>query len=420
MKIKSYFAESIQAAMEKARVELGPEAMLVSSKKVDSELRHLGAYEVVFGLAQESAPARPLTRASLPAAGRKAAPLLEAASTPRATDHLAQELADLRKQIETVSHSVSRQNYQLRWTGANASPELQELHAQLLAADFSDEMAQDLVRGVQARLGNGLGHGLGNGLGNDPRDAARPSRRGDTLTGDRLTGDRLQATLNEEIAARLTVAPSLGNPLGQAGERRIVVLVGAPGSGKTTTLVKLAVRQGVAARVPVQILSTDTLRLGGAEQLASYARIIGAGFRAVHSASGLDQAIDEYKTKKLFLIDTPGYDAANMEEAAELVAFLKRNPQAEVQLVLPASLRATVAARILERFAPFAPSKILFTQLDEADTAGAVLEPALRSGLPVSFLSKGQQIPEDIEEASLSRLMEKLPVAPRAARLTAA
>ena len=400
MKIKSYFAESIQDAMEKARTELGPDAMLVSSKKVDSELRHLGAYEVVFGLAQESAPARPLSRVNVATAQRAAMPLLEAAaSAPRASDHLVQELADLRKQIETVSRSVSRQNYQLRWTGANASPELQELHAQLLSADFSDEMAQDLVRGVQVRLQN------------DSHDSARQSRRGETLS-----ADLLQATLNEEIETRLTVAPALG----KAGDRRIVVLVGAPGSGKTTTLVKLAVRQGIAARVPVQILSTDTLRLGGAEQLASYARIIGAGFRAVHSAGGLEQAIDEYRTKKLFLIDTPGYDAANIEEAAELIAFVKRNPQVEVQLVLPASLRATAAARILQRFAPFEPAKILYTRLDEADTPGAVLEPALRSGLPVSFLGSGQQIPEDLEEASTSRLMEKLPVGARLARLTAA
>jgi flagellar biosynthesis protein FlhF len=400
MKIKSYFAESITEAMERARVELGPDAMLVSSKKVDSELRHLGAYEVIFGLAQESAPARRVAQANASLApARLATPLLEAAPGPRRTDDLVHELADLRKQIETVSRSVSRQNYQLRWTGANASPELQELHAQLLAADFSDEMAQELVRGVQVRLQD------------DGREPARLSRRGDMLS-----AELLQATLNEEIDERLTVAPSLGAP----GERRIVVLVGAPGSGKTTTLVKLAVRHGVAARVPVQILSTDTLRLGGAEQLASYARIIGAGFRAVHSAAGLEQAIDEYKTKKLFLIDTPGYDAANIEEASELIAFLSRNPHVEVQFVLPASLRTTSASRMLQRFAAFGPRKLLFTRLDEADTPGAVLEPALRSGLPVSFLGKGQQVPEDLEEASKSRLMEKLPVAARAARLTAA
>ncbi len=332
--------------------------------------------------------AKACARAAPLAIARPAAALLETPPATRRNDDLVQELADLRQQIETVSRSVSRQNYQLRWTGANASPELQELHAQLLAADFSDEMAQDLVRGVQARFED------------KSLESGRLSRRSEFLS-----PELLQATLHEEIDERLTVAPSLAGP----GERRIVVLVGAPGSGKTTTLVKLAVRQGMAARLPVQILSTDTLRLGGAEQLASYARIIGAGFHAVHSIAGLEQAIEEYRTKKLFLIDTPGYDAANIEEASELIAFLKRNPQVEVQLVLPASLRATSAARMLQRFAPFGPRKLLFTRLDEADTPGAVLEPAMRSGLPVSFLGTGQQVPEDLEEASKSRLMEKLP-----------
>lgn len=401
MRIKSYFAESIQDAMERARLELGPEAMLVSSKRVDSDLRHLGAYEVVFGLAQEEgSPLRAAgarNTASLPAAAPMS--MFDSAPAPRRTGDLVQELADLRKQIETVSRSVSRQNYQLRWTGANASPELQELHAQLLTADFSDDMAQDLVRGVQARLPE------------DPREYGRLSRRSESLT---LEG--LQSNLNAEIEERLKVAPSVGG----TGDRRIVMLVGAPGSGKTSTLVKLAVRHGVAARMPVQILSTDTLRLGGAEQLASYARIIGAGFRAVHSTTGLEQAIEEYKTKRLFLIDTPGYDAANLDEAAGLIDFLNRNPHVEVHLVLPASLRASSTARLLQRFAPFKPSKLLFTRVDEADTPGALLEPALRSGLPVSFLGTGQQVPEDLEAASIPRLMEKLPLAARAARLSAA
>ena len=91
-----------------------------------------------------------------------------------------------------------------------------------------------------------------------------------------------------------------------------------------------------------------------------------------------------------------------------------------MQLVLPAFLRATAAARILKRCEVFSPAKLLFTRLDEVETAGAVIEPALRSGLPVSFLSTGQQIPEDIEDASLARLLERLPVAARAARRTAA
>jgi flagellar biosynthesis protein FlhF len=397
MRIKSYFAESIQDAMERARLELGADAMLVSSKRVDSELRHLGAYEVVFGLAEENRSMIPVLRKNLPLI--TGVPLPDLQPARQRTDDLAQELADLRKQIESVGRSVSRQNYQLRWTGANVSPELGELHAQLLASDFSDETSQDLVRGVQTRLQEGT------------RDYARLSRAREFPNAEVLSN-----LLSEEIDHRLRVSPSLGGPM----ERRIIVLVGASGSGKTSTLVKLAVKHGIAARIPVQIFSTDTLRLGGAEQLASYSRIIGAGFRAVHSADVLSHVIEEYKTKKLFLIDTPGYDATNIDEASGLIAFLRRTPEAEVHMVMPASLRATSATRLLQRFAVFEPSKLLLTRIDEAETAGAVLEPALRSGLPVSFLGIGQQVPEDLEEASKSRLLERFPSAARSAHVTAA
>jgi flagellar biosynthesis protein FlhF len=256
-----------------------------------------------------------------------------------------------------------------------------------------------------------LVHGVQTRLQEASRDYSRLSSARELPNADVLLN-----LLGAEIDQRLRVSPFLGDP----SERRIVVLVGASGSGKTSTLVKLAVKHGIAARTPVQILSTDTLRLGGAEQLASYSRIIGAGFRAVHSADVLAHVIEEYKTKKLFLIDTPGFDGTNMEEASELIAFLHRTPEAEVHLVMPASLRATSAARLLQRFAAFEPRKLLLTRLDEAETAGAVLEPALRSGLPVSFLGTGQQVPEDLEEASKSRLLERFPSAARAAHVTAA
>ncbi|MGH9638675.1 MAG: hypothetical protein ACRD3Y_01320, partial [Bryobacteraceae bacterium] len=141
MKIKSYFANSVQEAMEKARAELGAEAMLVHSKNTDAELRHLGAYEVVFGVS-----AHPTGAAAL-----KAAP---EAATPERGDALLEEMAELRRQIEGVKRSVSRQSAHLRLAGLERWPELEKLYEQLLAADFSSETAQDLVQAAR-RLTDG-------------------------------------------------------------------------------------------------------------------------------------------------------------------------------------------------------------------------------------------------------------------------
>lgn len=387
MRIKSYFAPSVQEAIERARIELGPEAMLMSSKKTAPEQSRLGAYEVVFGISNESS-------AVAAAAGSKTAP----SAAPENPNVLVRELADLRKQIENVRRSVSRQGYS-RKSGAHALPEFEELYEWLIAADFSDEVAHDLVESVAVRVAK------------PPRDSAR------TLRDKGSPPELLCGALREELEERFRVSPELGPP---DAEQRVVAFVGPSGAGKTTSLVKLALKYGVASRIPLQIFSTDTLRIGGSEQLGAYARIMGVGFQAVPTMAALEQALEECRAKKLVLIDTPGYGSTEIEEAAELKSFLSRNPHVEVQLVLSATLRPSVLSSILGRFAIFRPSKLLFTHLDDAEMPGGVVDASIRSGLPISFLANGQQIPDDLEQASKERLADKLFERVRAAALAAA
>lgn len=377
MRIKSYFAPSVQEAIERARLELGPEAMLMSSKKTGPESSRLGVYEVVFGISPE-------TRAGSQADPKSVCAVAEAGDS----GVVARELADLRKQIENVRRSVSRQGYS-RQSGIERHPEFAQLEEMLLAADFSEEMAHELIESVAARTANPQL--------NTAHDAPGEQRP--------LSLELLCSLLREEIERRVRMSPELGVP---DLEQRVIAFVGPSGAGKTTSLVKLALKYGIASRTPLQIFSTDTLRVGGSEQLGTLARILGVAFQATPTMAALEQALEECRSKRLILIDTPGYGSAEMSEAGDLKAFLSKNPHVEVQLVIPATLRATAMAAVLARFAIFHPSKILFTHLDDAEAPGAVLDPAMRSGLPISFLATGQQIPDDLEEASQAVLTDKL------------
>lgn len=360
--------------MDKARQELGSEAMLISSKKTGPESSRLGAYEVVFGVTGETSP-RARAQSSAPSATvERAAP-----ANPEGSDALARELADLRKQIENVRRSVSRQGYS-PVSGTHKAPEFGELYEMLVEADFSDETAHELVQAVAAR------------------NAFADNRS--------ISPDTLSRALREEVEQRFRVSSELDVP---HGGQRITAFVGPSGAGKTTALVKLALRYGVATRTPSQIFSTDTLRVGGSEQLGAYARIMGVSFQAVSSTAALEQALEEIRgSKKLIFIDTPGYSPAEMEEAAELRSFLGRNPHVDVQLVLPATMRGSAISSALKRFSIFHPSKVFFTHLDEIETTGGIVDAAIRSALPISFLSTGQQIPEDLEGASKAVLTDKL------------
>ena len=126
----------------------------------------------------------------------------------------------------------------------------------------------------------------------------------------------------------------------------------------------------------------------------------------MHSIAGLSQTLEENRAKRLVLIDTPGFGPGDMEEAEQLAGFVKRNPEIEVQLVLPAYSRLSALENWSKRFEIFRPSKLLFTHLDEIETTGGILEHAMKTGLPLSFLTDGQGIPQDIAEATKPRLTD--------------
>ncbi|HEY6990917.1 MAG TPA: hypothetical protein VH369_21150 [Bryobacteraceae bacterium] len=375
MRIKSYFAGSVQEAIESARTELGPEAMLLHSKKTEWELRSLGAYEVVFGVAADGG--------GYTAAAAGVETTTAPAGTPEPPEELVRssevvkELADLRKQIETVRRSVVRQA--VARNGSALAPTAgsvyaEEICARLLATGFSEEFAAEIAEAVEARAGT------------SPH-AARS-----------VPESRYEAALDAEFDRRLQVEPLLA---GETGEARRVLFAGPAGAGKTSSLIKLAIRCSLEAQLPVQILSLDTLRVGGWEQLAAYARIAGLPFEVVHHPALLGKTLDEYG-KRLILMDSPGFSPAELDDMPELPRGV------EVHLTLPATATARSAGRMLERFAVWRPTKLLFTHLDEMETPGALLETAMRSGLPVSFLADGRQIPEDIREASKAELLAPL------------
>lgn len=372
MRIKSYFAASVQEAIESARTELGPEAMLLHSKKTEWELRSLGAYEVVFGVTAD-AGGYAGTAAGVETTAAPAT-LAEQPEELVRSSEVVKELADLRKEIETVRRSVVRQAVSRSGSAlapAAGSIYAEEICARLLAAGFSEDFAAEIAEAAEMRAGMLL-------------QAARNAAE-----------SRYEAALDAELDRRLCVEPL------PAGEARRVLFAGPAGAGKTSSLIKLAIRYSLEAQLPVQILSLDTQRVGGWEQLAAYARIAGLPFDVVHHPALLGKTLDEYG-KRLILIDSPGFSPAELDDMPELPRGI------EVHLTLPATATARSAGRMIERFAVWSPAKLLFTHLDEMETPGALLETAMRSGLPVSFLAGGRQIPEDIREASKAELLAPL------------
>jgi flagellar biosynthesis protein FlhF len=193
------------------------------------------------------------------------------------------------------------------------------------------------------------------------------------------------------------VDSALGRP---DAPRGVLALVGPPGAGKTTTLVKLAARYGLASRKPSQIISADVYRIAAADQLRSLACLLGIGCDVVETPLALAQSLEEHRAKELVFIDTPGLARAEMEDGAELARLIGSHPEIDTHLVLPASMKPLEMARVIDRYQIFQPRKLLFTRIDETERYGALVSEAARRSLPVSFLATGQQIPDDLEPAT--------------------
>jgi len=386
MRLKSFFAASVEAALGLAREELGSEAVLVNSRKAPPEAKHLGEYEVVAawlpgetpGPAAASREARGVNKNPEAAGG---------AASGGGGDRLWREMVELREQMEKMRRAVWRTGFSAPPAGRGRA----EVLTALVEADVDPQLAHEIAACVEARLS---GDPLLGGEEPAASDAAPP--------GDE-TECRLRRSLTAEMERRVPVDPTLG----RAGSaRRVVALVGPAGAGKTTTLAKLAVRGGLNRRQRVQILSLDTYRVASSEPLRTYAALLGIALQTLSAGPALATALADLRQRDLVLIDTPGFGPRDTDAAAEVAAALAAHREIDTHLVLPATMKSADLTSVVDRFEIFRPSKLLFTRVDETSSLGAAFSEAARAARPVSFLATGQQVPDDVEEAVGSRLVE--------------
>lgn len=221
-------------------------------------------------------------------------------------------------------------------------------------------------------------------------------------------GRRLGAMLAEEVRRRFATNGELGQP---GAPRMAAALVGPSGAGKTTAVAKLAFRCGLLRRRRVQLFSVDPLRVGAVESLQAYAELMNLPFEIVDDFDKLGAALDAGGgdgAPELLLIDTPGYGRREWERARRLAKTFLERGDIDVHLVLDLRTKTEDLHRAVENFSVFRPAKLLFTRLDETATFGTMLNETVRTGLPVSFVSVGQRVPEDIVPAGEPELLRLL------------
>ncbi|MFK7758806.1 MAG: hypothetical protein AB8C13_02535 [Phycisphaerales bacterium] len=233
---------------------------------------------------------------------------------------------------------------------------------------------------------------------------------------DRLDHDELDdasvvrhAMLREIEQSIQTVSDSVisrssSTTAGQTGRPKVLALIGPTGVGKTTTVAKLAATAKLRHGMSVALITSDTYRIAAVEQLKTYASIIGLELRIANNPEEMKSQIESLGDRDLVVIDTAGRSQNNHSKLDELGDLITAAQPDETHLVLSATVGDNVLGKTAARFRELGPDRCILTKIDEAVTTGMIASVQDRIGLPLSFVTVGQEVPDDILPARADRL----------------
>lgn len=201
-----------------------------------------------------------------------------------------------------------------------------------------------------------------------------------------------------------TITPAKNGP-------KIVFFIGPTGVGKTTTIAKVASKFSVEGKKKVALLTTDTYRIAAAEQLRTYADILEVPFRVIYTVDEIENSLRDFKDYDYIFVDTAGHSHKNETQKANMSEFIHSvdgKVEKEAYLVLSATTKYRDLLSIADSYSEMTEYKLIFTKLDETVTLGNLLNLKLYTGAPLSYVTCGQNVPDDIEQFNPQKTVKLL------------
>jgi flagellar biosynthesis protein FlhF len=386
MKIKRFVAADMRQAMREVREEQGPEAVILSTRRMEDGIEVIAAIDYDEALMREAsrhgAPAaetlpadkdeaaapklhvaapEPVARAPRRAAAPVAVPVEPPGMRPL-MEQAAQDTAQLRSELGSMREMLEMQLSSLAW---NDLERRQPLRARVL---------REMTRlGIEADVARALVDELP----------------------DQINAEQARYLPLGMLSRHLTVSGR-----GLAGDDRgVTALVGPTGVGKTTTIAKLAARAVMRHGADqVALVSTDHYRIGAAAQLEHYGRLLGVRVYPAYDAESLRKVLEMLRSRHTVLIDTAGV-AGSDPRLNQQVEILADASDLRACLVLAANAQSQSLDDAVRAYLPLHPQACILTKLDEAPNLGGALSVLIRHRLPLDYTTDGQRVPEDIATA---------------------
>ncbi len=340
MKIRKYYARTMREGLQQIKEELGPEAIILHSRKV----RRRGfrgffmprQLEIMAAVEDDTTPA----------------------STPDSTfetDHVMQELT----QLKSLVHRLVLKGEESAEEGENEHVLYWKRH--LEQHDLAPELLEDIFEEIRLKL------------------------QGEV----QLTREIMALILQKMVAKRVRIC--------QEKPSRLQVFIGPTGVGKTTTLAKLAAHYSIYQREKVGLITVDHYRIGAVEQLRTYAEIVDLPLEVVMSPRDVGPALRRLEQCERILVDTAGRGTGNIVQINELGSYISHLKPADILLTISATTRWQDIKYIAESFKKLDYNRLVLTKLDETKCFGAVLNAVYASEAPLTYLTDGQNVPDDLK-----------------------
>ena len=392
MKMKKYNAPSIAEAMKMIREDLGDDAVILNSKVVVTKklfglIKHK-SFEVLAGIdrVETKIPTPQKLSFKIPVFEE---PTFEIKHDSQQDSVLGSHFTSSQKDMDDHEMKQMGMTEDLKKEIDELKSIMQSMHRQTIQSQYPDELLPVLDFLKRQELSEELITSISDEL---------------------FSHYNQQTTMSVEEMhdfIRLQLKQILENvPIsGLTYKRKFINLLGPTGVGKTTTIAKMAARAVLERKKKIGFITTDTYRIGAIEQLKTYAALLQAPVEVVYNSTEYEQAIEKLSHLDLVFIDTAGRNYKEAKYVSDLEKLINFDDDVETYLVLSMTAKEHDMDTIIGQFAKLPIEKFIFTKIDETNSIGAMINLMIKYNKGLAYYTNGQEVPEDIEEASVEGLL---------------
>ncbi|WDV47712.1 flagellar biosynthesis protein FlhF [Clostridiaceae bacterium M8S5] len=363
MRIRRFIGSTTKEAMNKVKLELGSEAVILHERKIKKKglfsLFKKPFVEVVVAIDEK---------------GKK-----------KKTQH---KVADVQTKIVSEKNELNKEIKELR-------DSINQMMKQMNKESQKVELPESLLLYYNYMMDKGVNDNVAFEILKDINTRINITNKND---------EQIKKIVEYELKEHFG-APK---PIELNGETKTIFFVGPTGVGKTTTIAKIAADYAFNQNKDVGVISADTYRIAAVEQIKTYCEIMNLPLKVVYQKDDIYESLASYKDKDIIFVDTAGRSHKDTNKIDETMSLIREVKNKEIYLVLSSTTSLSTVKSIIKTYKNFGEYKLIFTKLDECENPGVILNTKYLTNNPLSYVTTGQNVPEDIQLADVTTLVNTM------------